>query len=426
MQTAFGDPGNTRQVVSKIPALTQSQRDRTLLPPDINYAPGPEYAAEKLGFAMSEGLERSKNGRLWVFWIAGGDSEMAYGLLAYSDNDGKTWTHPVMAIHPAQEPNVPPYRILVGNLWTDPQGRLWLFFDYAAGYFDGRAGLWSMVCQNPDSNSPTWSQPKRIWHGAALNKPVVLSSGEWLINVSLWDYSKIWPYIKDRKKLPQGFREMYKELDEYRRLNIFSSVDQGKSWQLKGYAKFEDPDFDESMIVERKDGSLWMLARTGKGLYETSSTDQGKTWTAPVPAAGILNTNSRHFLRRLYSGNLLLIKHGRQIDYYVDGTTEFKRYKGRSHLTAFISTDDGKTWKGGLCLDDRSLVTYPDGIQAPDGMIYICYDRDRFAECEILLARFTESDVLQGKIVAEGSRLKQVIIKSLGNSTEAVAPSKEK
>ena len=50
---------------------------------------------------------------------------------------------------------------------------------------------------------------------------------------------------------------------------------------------------------------------------------------------------------------------------------------GRSHLTAFVSKDDGRSWEGGLMLDERGGVSYPDGQQTADGTIYITYDFDR-------------------------------------------------
>src|SRR5439155_22120131 len=41
-----------------------------------------------------------------------------------------------------------------------------------------------------------------------------------------------------------------------------------------------------------------------------------------------------------------------------------------------------------------ALVSYPDGIQAPDGTIHILYDWNRHTDAEILLAKFREEDVL--------------------------------
>lgn len=77
----------------------------------------------------------------------------------------------------------------------------------------------------------------------------------------------------------------------------------------------------------------------------------------------------------------------------------------RLHLMAFLSKDDGLTWEGGLFLDDLIDVSYPDGIQAGDGRIYIIYDRDRFGSPEILMAVFSEEDVLE----KNGGRLRLLV-----------------
>ena len=63
-------------------------------------------------------------------------------------------------------------------------------------------------------------------------------------------------------------------------------------------------------------------------------------------------------------------------------------------LTAWLSEDEGKTWQGALMLDERKGISYPDGFQAPDGTIYISYDRNRSTDGEVLLAKFTEQDIL--------------------------------
>ncbi len=135
------------------------------------------------------------------------------------------------------------------------------------------------------------------------------------------------------------------------------------------------------MTVELRDGRLWMLARTADGIAESYSSDQGRTWTGPQ--IRFPHVSARFHLRRLASGSLLLVKHGK-ID---------ERTNKRSHLMAHLSHDDGQTWTGGLLLDERNGVSYPDGFQSPDGRIFISYDRERAAEREILLAVFTEEDV---------------------------------
>jgi hypothetical protein len=47
------------------------------------------------------------------------------------------------------------------------------------------------------------------------------------------------------------------------------------------------------------------------------------------------------------------------------------------------------TWTGGLLLDERMNVSYPDSVQAPNLKIYVVYDhRGRFTAREILMAVF--------------------------------------
>ena len=81
---------------------------------------------------------------------------------------------------------------------------------------------------------------------------------------------------------------------------------------------------------------------------------------------------------------------------------------GREKLMAFVSDDDGKTWLGGLMLDERDDVTYPDGVQAEDGTIYIVYDVHHLHACTriIHMATFREEDIRAGKPVTDKVRLR--------------------
>ena len=133
---------------------------------------------------------------------------------------------------------------------------------------------------------------------------------------------------------------------------------------------------------------------------------------APTEPPGIRQPNARFHIRRLASGRLLLVKHGDD-----DGL----RTRAACKLSAWLSEDDGKTWQGGLMLDERNGVSYPDGFQAPDGTIYISYDRNRATDGEILLARFTEEDILAKKLVGPRSKLKMLISRPLGFKTKSPA-----
>lgn len=377
--------------------------DLALVPPALNTSPLPDYDYDRLDYGMTIGIERTPGGRLWACWVAGGDSPKAFFVLASSDDDGETWSKPRLVVD-SHSPDLPVDRsILVGNLWTDPLGRLWLIFDQSMHMFDGRAGVWASICENPDADEPIWSDPARIWHGVTLNKPTVLSNGEWMLPISL-----------DQREGFGPFKGCFKELDPLRGANVFVSTDEGKTWNRRGVATFPKPDWHEHMIVERKDGSLWMLARTQLGIMETSSGDGGQTWSEPVESA-IKHPVARFHIRRLQSGKLLLVKHGDKID----------AHEGRVQLSAWLSEDDGKSWLGGLVLDERKGISYPDGFQAPDGVIYISYDRNRSTDGEILLARFTEQDVLAKELTGPKSKLKMLISRPLALDGKARAGHEE-
>jgi predicted neuraminidase len=378
-------------------AIMRQIADLALIPPEINTSPLPEYDYDTQDYVMALTIEQTAKGRIWAAWIGGCDCPEAFLLAATSDDHGETWSKPRLVID-GRSPSLPISRtVIIGNFWTDPSGKLWLFFDQTMNHFDGRAGLWAIVCENPDAEKPVWSEPERIWHGSMLNKPVVLSSGEWLLP----------SYLLENKGFGL-FNGIFPELDPYRGVNVLVSNDQGKNWKLRGIRSFPHPDWLEAMIVEKRDGQLWMMARTRKGIMESFSTDQGVTWSEPAfTAADIQHPNSRFFFRRLASGRILLVKNGK----------ELHQHEGRNYFSAWLSEDDGKTWKGGLVIDDREKVTYPDGFQAPDGTIHMAYDHNR-GPGEIVLAKFTEEDILAGKIVTPQSKLKMIITRPLKNKKQ--------
>ena len=88
------------------------------------------------------------------------------------------------------------------------------------------------------------------------------------------------------------------------------------------------------------------------------------------------------------------------------------RQLGRSRMMAYVSDDDGASWMGGLVLDERDNVSYPDAAQGVDGTIYIVHDRERTQAKEILFHRVTEADIRAGRVITPGSALKVVANKA--------------
>ncbi|QDT79764.1 BNR/Asp-box repeat protein [Gimesia maris] len=362
------------------------QTDPALVAPPINTSPGKEYADDTRMFQGIPGLSRAANGRLWALWYAGGtgEGELNYVVLVTSGDDGKTWSGPKLVIDPPG-----PVRAYDPAIWHDPSGRMWVFWAQSYRWWDGRSGVWAITTDDSDQENPKWTEPRRLCNGIMMNKPTVLSNGDWLLPVAIW------------KQPAKDSIEHRFDLPEERGGNIFISKDQGKTFQLLGQTDVPERTFDEHMIVERKDNSLWTLVRTRYGIGESISTDGGKTWSKGK-ASDIPHVNARFFIRRLKSGNLLMVRHNPADK------------KSRRDLTAFLSQDDGKTWQGGLLLDERSGVSYPDGVQSDDGTIYIIYDFARTRDKKILMATFTEEDVLAGKPVSDKARLRVLVNQATG------------
>lgn len=354
--------------------------DPLLEPPVVNTRPGPEYQDDVRAGAMIIGMDRTPKGRIWACWTGTGDNHESYFILATSDNDGATWSKPRVVIDPQEIPGMPPRYSLIGNVWCDPTGRIWLFFDqFMKGFVTSD---WFITCDNPDAAEPVWSKPVCFADGSTLNKPTVLKNGEWLLPVALWTEGRVSP-----EPLPPG----QDNLAHQPMAHVYVSTNQGRTWARRGGVVIPTAEvsFHEHMIVERRDGRLWMLLRTRYGMAESYSSDTGRTWSEARPAA-IKNPSARFFIRRLASGRLLLVKNG-PVD---------ERLARRSHMTAFLSDDEGKTWGKGLLLDDRSQLSYPDGFQSPDGLVHILYDWNRHTDAEIVFTKFREEDVLAGKFVS--------------------------
>jgi len=357
-----------------IPIDSEALMKGYVLPPVI-FNPGEEYGSEARNYQGIPGIERAPGGRLWATWYAGPvwEDRFNYMLVATSGDDGATWTDTSFVIDPDGDG---PKRVADPCFWLDPNGKLWLFW-WLNG--DGLSVTMAMTTENPDVEEPVWTKPFPLFSGVMLNKPIITSTGEWLMPSAIW------------------------HRDDSCRVVV--SKDSGKTWALRGAANVppERRNCDEEMIVERKDGSFWMLVRTADyGIGDSVSTDGGRTWTEVKDCQK--HATTRFTLRKLKSGNLLLIRNG-----------SLDQRTGRDHMTAYLSEDDGVSWKGGLLLDERQ-TSYPDATQSPDGAIYAIYDQDRGGEKGIVMAVFTEADILAGIFSSPQARGKIRINQATGDN----------
>lgn len=361
-------------------------KEESMLPAGFIENPKGKYADYRRVWQGIPTIERTRGGRILACWYSGGKTEEPGNFLVAvkSEDGGRSFSPPLFAVEPPTR-NV---RCFDPCLWLDPYGKLWLFYAQSCLLMDGRGGVWAMVCHDPDAPELIFDPPRRIANGIMMNKPTVLSSGEWLMPCAIWNFDA---------------SESLHNLPDERYSNVYRSADGGETFALIGHSAYADRWIDEHMLVERRDGSLWMLIRARGGIGQAFSYDKGVTWEGESDS-GLGGPCSRFCIRRLRGGNLILVNH--------------HDFKGRNNLKAMLSRDDGTTWEGFLTLDGRADVSYPDIAEDGGGNIYIIYDRSRYADREILMAKFTEADILAGKIITPGSALKILVNRATGVKTD--------
>lgn len=339
------------------------------------------------------GIAITKKGRIFSTFYSGGTKEEDgnYVVLLKSDDDGKTFSEPITVVY-----NKEGGRCFDEVIWIDPKGRLWLCWGYMG---KNNEGEYASVCENPDADELVWSKPKLIGYDVMMCKPTVLTSGEWVFPITVWEDK--WRNLNDFPPVNMDERK-----DKQKGAFVYLSCDNGKTFIKKGGTIAKDRSFDEHMVTELSDGRLMMLIRTLYGIAVSYSYDRGLSWTKAEDSK-LGGPCSRFSITRLKSGRHLLVNH--------------YNFNGRNNLTALLSDDDCKTFKYSLLLDERRQVSYPD-IQEHNGYIYITYDRERggfrqslqqaYSEArEILYAKITEEDIVNGKIVSKDGKLKQIISK---------------
>jgi len=349
-----------------------------------------DYTREKRTCTGVPSIAVARGGRLWATWFSGTTPgeiiercPNAYVVVSTSGDGGKTWKEAL-----AIDPDGPgPLKAYDPHPWIDPDGSLWVFF---ALPYPLHKHAWAITAEDGDQESPAWSQPRPVFEGVLLNKPTVLASGDWLF-----------PTYARR---PNNMGVILSHV----------SRDKGQTFVVRGRIEASwDLGPSEPMVVGRKDGSLWMLVRTTRGIGESVSTDGGAAWS-PLRTEAIKHTSTRFFIGRLQSGNLLLVKHlGIDEDPLSAG-----KGKQRRELTAFISQDDGTTWRGGLVIDERVGCSYPDAQQVADGTIYLTWDFMRSRDQEVWLTTFREEDVLDGSAEASSCVQSRRRLVSRGGSPE--------
>lgn len=287
-------------------------------------------------------------------------------------------------------------------LFPAPNGDLWLIY---TAQKSGNQDTAIVRYRVSSDNGVTWGPIETLFStpGTFVRQPiVVLDNSEWLIPIFYCN-------------TPKG----KKWTGDYDVSAVKISADQGKTW-----SEYEVPNSlgCVHMNVEKlKDGTLLALYRSrwADNIYMSSSKDNGRTWTEPVPTE-LPNNNSSIQFTVLNNGHLALVFNDmnaekcteRRASLYdeiedeeediengveeKDTMLEEENVEGkrtafwgapRSPMTIAISEDGGKTWPykrnmefgDGFCMTNNSKeklnreYSYPSIKQTPDGKIHVTF-----------------------------------------------------
>ena len=285
-----------------------------------------------------------------------------------SMDGGKTWT---------SSPVLPADKFAFGDysIVRTPDGTIVAAFCNSKEIHHGKWGQgspaeWEIPLYSIRSvdHGKTWSKPlaiQRDWVGA-MRGMVALKNGRIVLAAMA---IKPWQHV----------------------IPVYYSDDKGLSWvktetiTMDG-SKINDHDGAmEPKLVERKDGSVYMLIRTTKGtFYKSISKDGGKTWTKPE-STGIENNNSFGELAILSDGRWILLWNRDDkfpaFNYQPDPKdwiVEDQKYswiRRRNKLSLSYSSDEGKTWTEPVVIasteNEKTWLAYSIFFEASPGVYWI-------------------------------------------------------
>ena len=285
-----------------------------------------------------------------------------------STDGGRTWS-PQKFIARGDTSRVKGYGFGDASLTLTKSGRILCLMACGNGPKGFRRGLKETTLCTSDDGGVTWSEPRIIpfpdhLHSAFVTsgKGIVDADGDILLSASVLDRD-----YPDPMPVPWP-------IDAH----LFYSKDEGQTWTLQDQIAYHLA--DESKLVILPDGRLLMSSR--RWFYGPRGIN-----TAVKGEDGIYHWGEQGVAETLVvnpcNGDIVPWGKGLLLHTYI------KAEKERKGLTMAVSSDDGRTWKDILTLQEGSAaystmvvfkdgdigVLYEDGSNSPDGGYDIVFSR---------------------------------------------------
>ncbi len=298
-----------------------------------------------------------KSGRILFIYtqFRGGsnDDSPAHIVSIYSDDLGATWNQkPEVVIENRLNQNV-----MSVSLLRLRNGSIALFYLDKTSWQDCRAYV-----QFSTDEAQSWSKPQLVIAAPGYfvmnnDRVIQLSTGRLVAPVA---------FHRSRNTQDNGHAFDSRAIDFW-----YLSDDEGRTWRESdswwALPVVSHSGLQEPGVVELANGEIFSWSRTDQGVqYSCTSTNNGKTWSAPAPSSLQSPTSPASLKRLPDSPDLLAI--------YNDHSGQFTFPNGkRTPLVAAISSDGGRSWPV------RKIIEAD-----PDG--WYCYTAIHFTGDSVLLA----------------------------------------
>ena len=303
----------------------------------------------------------SLGGRVFVSYLCGSveNGGARRAKVAYAD-DGENFTNIAVNIEAAEDGTLECARV-----WIDPENRLWVMWSSLP-----EACTRYCVCADADAEELEFGEVTDTPLGTLISRPVVLSDGTYLFASGVG--------LRETKLRREGERK--------RGVYIGKLCDDGMKICNKLYGNTSV--FDTICLAEIG-GKIESFIRAPHGIEKNTSSDGAATFSG-VKNCGYGDYESKFTASVLPTGNFIMLNN---VNLMTDD---------HMVLTAFLSHDGGQSFKGVTPIyDGDGKVSAPD-VYMRGEVIYAVYAIDDGVSSHVYLSKFTEGDILDGKLNTVG------------------------